>query len=90
MLLRTFGHVVYATFGFIKKEMSMLKKLIISGIVVAVTLKFIGYGEETVKAEGANLTEKGEFSLAAYVRCSRKSDDKVFGLPADYLSEATG
>jgi len=70
--------------------MSMLKKLIISGIVVAVTLNFIGYGEETVKAEGANLTEKGEFSLAAYVRCSRKSDDKVFGLLADYLSEATG
>ena len=46
----------------------MLKKLVISGIIVAVTLNFIGHGEETVKAEGVNLTEKDEFNLADYVR----------------------
>ena len=90
MLLSIFGYVVYATLGFIKKEVFMLKKLIFCGIVVAVTLNFIGHGEETVKAGGVKLTEKDEFTLAAYVRCSRKSDDKVFGHLADYLSEATG
>jgi phosphonate transport system substrate-binding protein len=68
----------------------MLKKLVISSIIVAVTLNFSSHGVETVKAGGVNITEKGEFSLAAYVRCSRKSDNKVFGLLADYLSVATG
>ncbi len=39
----------------------MFKKLIIIGIIVAVTLIFISYGEETVKAGGVKLPEKGEF-----------------------------
>lgn len=68
----------------------MLKFLSITSISVIISLIFIFHEVESVKAEDINTTGKDDFILAAYVRCSRQSDDKVFGLLSKYLSEATG
>jgi ABC-type phosphate/phosphonate transport system substrate-binding protein len=57
---------------------------------VACILNLFGHEEYAVKAEEVTIAKKGEYNLAAYVRCSRKSDDKVFGLLSDYLSTVTG
>jgi hypothetical protein len=68
----------------------MLRILKISGIIVACIINLLGHEEYAVKAEEVTIAKKSEYNLAAYVRCSRKSDDKVFGLLSDYLSTVTG